>query len=317
VSRRRIGSKEPYARVYASAKDHPRYMRAGLEANGLMLRALAYCADHLTDGLVPESWLVAQGGRRPVKALLDAGLLTRGPDGYRIRDFLDANQSREEVQGRRAKWNAKKAQAKQDSPPDSPGEQAGEQVGESNGDSSGGGTTQILNLSSPHKPPEGASANGHDDQVPVVRSRGAVEASPPPSPAAPPSPPPVRYQGKPVPAARVRLAEDALRVFNEQAKPPKPFRAYDGARKPTASLRLILGALTGWPDELPDVEACERLIRATLRSPWWDGPPTPNVIFGPKAIEKNFQLAVGPARQGSPVDRWLTAVMPDDLGDAA
>lgn len=133
MSRRRIGSKEPYARVYASAKDHPRHLDAGLLANGLYFRALAYCADHLTDGLVPRAWLEAQGGKRPVKALMDAGLIVLEGRHYAVRDYLDANPSRGDVEGKREKWREKKRVS---SPPDSPGERIGESRGDSTGDSS-------------------------------------------------------------------------------------------------------------------------------------------------------------------------------------
>lgn len=147
MTRRRIGGKEPYARIYASAKDHPRHLAAGLAAEGLWKRAMAYCADHLTDGLVPESWLRAQGGPKPLKAAVDAGLFVKAPGGYMIRDYLDHNTSREDVEERRGKERGKKA-----------GIPRGNTPGNPQGNGRGiprDSDTQILK--DPPKPPQGGS----------------------------------------------------------------------------------------------------------------------------------------------------------------
>lgn len=106
-----MGAKEPFARVYASVKDHPRIDAAGHEAVGIWVRALAYCADHQTDGFVSATWLEGIGGKALKKAL-DAGLIHKIDNGYVVHDYLDHNRSRQQIEEVRAKERAKKAQGK-------------------------------------------------------------------------------------------------------------------------------------------------------------------------------------------------------------
>jgi len=41
-----------------------------------------------------------------------------------------------------------------------------------------------------------------------------------------------------------------------------------------------------------------RVIDATLEAPWWDGPPSVGVIFGPAVIEKSIARASAPPQIG-------------------
>lgn len=107
MTRKRIGGKEPYARVYASAKDHPRHLQAGLAAEGLWKRAMAYCADHMTDGVVPASWVEVQGPKKVIAAGTDAGLWEKIGTVYVLHDYLDHNRSKEQVDAAQ-KWERNK-----------------------------------------------------------------------------------------------------------------------------------------------------------------------------------------------------------------
>lgn len=108
MSKKRIGGKEPYARLYASVLNHGLHVAAGLEGTGLWTMALAYSADQLSDGFVPAGWL-HRFPRKPLKACLDAGLLEKVAGGYLVHDFLDHNPSKAAVNEKQEWWNQKKA----------------------------------------------------------------------------------------------------------------------------------------------------------------------------------------------------------------
>lgn len=122
-----------WARLDDNFHAHPRTLQAGLEANGLFCRALSYCAHYLTDGFIPAEWAEAQGGRRPVTKLIDAGLIEQIEGGYIVRGYLERNPSREKVEAERRRERGKKARkgggTATDSPGDSPGEYHGNGVG--------------------------------------------------------------------------------------------------------------------------------------------------------------------------------------------
>lgn len=98
MTKQRLGSKEPYVRLYASVKDHPRHRQAGLAAEGLWKRAMGYCAEYLTDGVIPGEWLEGQAPKKTVQAGVDAGLFSKIGDSYLVNDFLDHNRSRAQVE---------------------------------------------------------------------------------------------------------------------------------------------------------------------------------------------------------------------------
>jgi len=85
--------------------DHPKTMAAGLAANGLLIRMLGYSARHLTDGVVPAVFVIAQDKTgRAIRALICANAVTAGADGsYTIHDYLDYNPSKVEVLAGRKK----------------------------------------------------------------------------------------------------------------------------------------------------------------------------------------------------------------------
>jgi hypothetical protein len=99
----------------------------------------------------------------------------------------------------------------------------------------------------------------------------------------------VTYNRRKVPGHRVALAENVLSSFNERAG--THYGAWTGTGKPSASLREIIGALTEWPEKLPDHQTCSQLIKKVfLAKPWWTGTPSVGVVFGPNVIERNLAL---------------------------
>lgn len=120
----------PWARLDDNFHAHPRTLQSGLEANGLFARAISYCANYLTDGYLPSEWAEAQGGKKPVQKLVDAGLLEEIEGGYRVIGYLDRNPSREQVEGERNRERGKKAGQRGKSPQVSPGESPRDNPGE-------------------------------------------------------------------------------------------------------------------------------------------------------------------------------------------
>ena len=99
----------PWARLDDNFHAHPRTLQSGLEANGLFARALSYCAHYLTDGFLPSEWAEAQGGKKPVQRLVDAGLIHPIEGGYVVTGYLDRNPSRGDIQEVRGKDGRKHA----------------------------------------------------------------------------------------------------------------------------------------------------------------------------------------------------------------
>lgn len=98
-----------WAKLDDNFHSHPRTLQAGLEANGLFCRAISYCAHYLTDGFIPDEWAVAQGGRKPLTKLVDVGLLEQIEGGFMVIGYLERNPSRSEVEAKRRKESARKA----------------------------------------------------------------------------------------------------------------------------------------------------------------------------------------------------------------
>lgn len=102
---------------------HPKVIGAGLEAAGLFARALSYCGAYLTDGFVPGEWVavVAAKHKKAPEKLVEVGLWKTEKGGYSIPDYLDYNDSKEEVlryraersrsgkKGARRRWGGGKA----------------------------------------------------------------------------------------------------------------------------------------------------------------------------------------------------------------
>jgi hypothetical protein len=91
-------TKRPHAALDIGFHDDPDVLAAGNAAIGLYARALAYCADKLTDGLVPAAWLCKEGKPAERKRLVELGFLTKTDDGYLIPNYLRYNLSRAAVE---------------------------------------------------------------------------------------------------------------------------------------------------------------------------------------------------------------------------
>lgn len=96
----------PWGRLDDSLYDHPKLDALGrsrLPAVGLNTLAQSWCNRWLTDGVVPSDRIPRLGGTAALAELLvTAGLWEHTDDGYRIHDFLDYNDSRDDVLAQRA-----------------------------------------------------------------------------------------------------------------------------------------------------------------------------------------------------------------------
>src|SRR4051812_16037005 len=92
------------------------------------------------------------------------------------------------------------------------------------------------------------------------------------------------YQRRRVPQWAAERSLAALVAFNDYAGMRlQPFR-HNGA--PSEHLTRITGAVLDHPDVTDDEwrAVCQR----TLSAPWWDGPPTVGVVFGPRCVDRNI-----------------------------
>src|ERR1700737_3693197 len=76
---------------------HPKVMRAGPPAAGLYVRCGSYCAQQLSDLVIPAEIAKLYGTPAMVRALLKEGLWMPHPEGYEMRDYLDYNRSASQV----------------------------------------------------------------------------------------------------------------------------------------------------------------------------------------------------------------------------
>lgn len=94
-----------WARLDDKFHSHPSTWEVGLDANGLYVRGISYAADQLTDGFLPEPWVMAnlpatrraRDGFLVVERLVNAGLWEKLDNGYLIVGYLDYNPTRESV----------------------------------------------------------------------------------------------------------------------------------------------------------------------------------------------------------------------------
>lgn len=98
--------------------NHPKARAAGLPAMGLWAVSGSYCAQYLTDGLVPDwfprSWT---DGDPLAKELVAAGLWTETEHGYQFHDWHSCNPTREQVlserdaaRQRKDRWREKRSE---------------------------------------------------------------------------------------------------------------------------------------------------------------------------------------------------------------
>jgi hypothetical protein len=82
---------------------HPKVLTAGNAATGLYVRLGSWCSQQLTDGQIPAEVATVYGRPAEIRSLVDSGLLEQTESGYRIRDYLDYNPSRQDVLTEREK----------------------------------------------------------------------------------------------------------------------------------------------------------------------------------------------------------------------
>lgn len=88
-----------WVRIDEGIDEHPRV--AGLEpaAAWTFIRSILYASRRLTDGFIPGAIALRIAGDVNPSTLVDAGLWIEVEGGYKIRDYLDYQQSRSEVLG--------------------------------------------------------------------------------------------------------------------------------------------------------------------------------------------------------------------------
>ena len=113
----------PYAQIHTQALRHPKLLRLSDAAFRLWVAGLLYCQEHLTDGLIPRFCpCCMRHTRRLVDELTAARLWHESPKGFEVHDYLEWNDSRQVVEGRRRRWREKKSGTPRGIPPqDSPG----------------------------------------------------------------------------------------------------------------------------------------------------------------------------------------------------
>jgi hypothetical protein len=92
----------PWFRLEDSFHSHPKVIAAGNEAVGLYVRCGTYCAEHLTDGFIPEHVMLLYGSHKLAETLVRTKLLRRVRGGWRMPDYLAYNPSAQTVDKERA-----------------------------------------------------------------------------------------------------------------------------------------------------------------------------------------------------------------------
>jgi hypothetical protein len=103
----------PWGRIDDSLYDHRKLdllADGRLEGVGLWAVAISWCNRHLTDGHVPTRQIERLGGTHDLaEQLVEVGLFDRSDGGYLVHDFLDFNDSKQDVLARREKEAQRKA----------------------------------------------------------------------------------------------------------------------------------------------------------------------------------------------------------------
>lgn len=105
-----------WVRIDDQMHSHPKVIRAWQacgESLGLHLLALSYAGCHLTDGHVSVAFVRYQlpqsrARARAVTALVEAGLWEPNGDGWIIHDYLEYNESRDQITARRRRDSVRK-----------------------------------------------------------------------------------------------------------------------------------------------------------------------------------------------------------------
>jgi hypothetical protein len=96
------------------------------------------------------------------------------------------------------------------------------------------------------------------------------------------------YCRRSVPPWACDRALHALAVYNDATGQSLGAFRHNGA--PSDHLTRITGAVLDHPDVTR--EQWDLTVRAALRSPWWTGPASVGVVFGPAVIDRNIAGAV-------------------------
>jgi hypothetical protein len=105
----------PWGRIDDSLYDHPKLDLIPLEHRlatlGLLVRCISWCNRFRTDGHVPRERIAKLDGTIELAdRLVVAGMFEPNGSGYLIHDFLDYNDSREQIDERRRKEAERKAE---------------------------------------------------------------------------------------------------------------------------------------------------------------------------------------------------------------
>ena len=95
----------PWVRIADDFPDHPKVVRAGVEAAWLYVCGLAYSNRYATDGLIPSVQVrrladVADATRLADR-LVEVGLWERAADGYQIHDYGEYQPSADDIKRER------------------------------------------------------------------------------------------------------------------------------------------------------------------------------------------------------------------------
>lgn len=91
----------PWFKIDDAFHCHPKVLAAGNGACGLFVRFGSYCAQQLTDGVIPRSIARQYGTRSELKRLLDLHLIEPHADDFVIPDYLDYNPSATDIRNLR------------------------------------------------------------------------------------------------------------------------------------------------------------------------------------------------------------------------
>jgi len=92
----------PWAHLDDHFYSHPKVVATPLPAVGLFAIGLSYCGDQLTDGFIPRSVVVGiRGWTSAARMLIERNFWNEVPGGYQVHDYLDWNDSREQVLAKR------------------------------------------------------------------------------------------------------------------------------------------------------------------------------------------------------------------------
>jgi hypothetical protein len=103
-----------WVKVDDQVPHHPKFLKAGPEASWLWLCSVTYSQRQLTDGIIPREAVPTLGVKNPRKLidrLVGARLWDLHELGWRVHDYLDHNESREQAIARREQLAASRAQS--------------------------------------------------------------------------------------------------------------------------------------------------------------------------------------------------------------